>query len=429
MYATLICTSLLSLMALLCQPTDGRPFQAPLPREESGWQTGAGSANLVADPYPQLPLLSFDKRGKFKLAVFSDTHMLDGQTNPANVSNVNAATAAEVASYLRTESPDYVFHNGDVVSGEAANGTSVVEAAVKQLFTPLIKAKIPFSTTHGNHDNDNYCTHASLGDVERRIAPNLSYTRRAPAGVGGGDVGSDNYWVPIYPRSNAKRGSRPALLIWSLDSRSGKTLKEQGNTQIDSFVDPSVAIWLNRTSSNLQRAWGTLPPSLIFTHIPNHYFSSTQNADPYQDKIGGITDERPGNFPGNDSSPRTFSGLNEDKPLANQGDAGQDQPYLTALSRGSTGTSRIHALVSGHDHGNDWCAPSGLTTIKGEIVPICFAKKTGDGGYDYDNWNHGTRIFDFDLKTVEQSVNAYIRLKTGEKRYETRLDDAWSRKL
>lgn len=71
----------------------------------------------------------------------------------ANVSNVNAATAAEVASYLRKESPDYVFHNGDVVSGEAANGTQVIEAAVKQLFSPLIRAKIPFSTTHGNHDN------------------------------------------------------------------------------------------------------------------------------------------------------------------------------------------------------------------------------------------------------------------------------------
>lgn len=76
----------LGLLALLCQSTEARPFfQAPLPRDasqEAALLSSSEGSSTVADPYPTLPLLSFGKDGKFKLAVFSDTHMLDGQTNP-----------------------------------------------------------------------------------------------------------------------------------------------------------------------------------------------------------------------------------------------------------------------------------------------------------------------------------------------------------
>ena len=42
--------------------------------------------------------------------------------------------------------------------------------------------------------------------------------------------------------------------------------------------------------------------------------------------------------------------------------------------------------------------------------------------YDYDNWNHGSRVFEFNLDTVNSSVVTYIRFETGQKRYEVVLD-------
>lgn len=59
-----------------------------------------------------------------------------------------------------------------------------------------VEKRIPFSTTKGNHDNDVYSTHGQITDYEHELAPQLTYTRKAPAGVGGGSngEGSDNYW-------------------------------------------------------------------------------------------------------------------------------------------------------------------------------------------------------------------------------------------
>ena len=93
---------------------------------------------------------------------------------------------------------------------------------------------------------------------------------------------------------------------------------------------------------------------------------------------------------------------------------GQDLPFLNAITKGKAGKSRLHAIVSGHDHGNDWCAPSNVTTAAAQVLPLCFGKHSGFGGYDYDPWNHGARIFEFDLDSVDKSVRTYIRMLTGE---------------
>lgn len=62
-----------------------------------------------------------------------------------------------------------------------------------------------------------------------------------------------------------------------------------------------------------------------------------------------------------------------------------------------------------------WCAPGNVTTAANQIVPLCFAKHSGFGGYDDSLWNHGVRVFRFNLDTINQSVETYIRFLTGEK--------------
>jgi len=46
-----------------------------------------------------------------------------------------------------------------------------------------------------NHDNQANITHTEEIEREQKVAP-LSYTRKAPNGVGGTE-GPGNYWVPV----------------------------------------------------------------------------------------------------------------------------------------------------------------------------------------------------------------------------------------
>lgn len=342
-----------------------------------------------------------------------------------------------------------------MVSGEAAHNASEVRSAIEQILTPLKAAGVPFSTTKGNHDNEKYSTHGSITDMEHAFAPGLSYTKKAPAGVGGGMAGSDNYWVPIYRDAKAKRGSKPALLLWFFDSRSGKTrLSDTNGTgdeeqqEIPDWVDPSVGQWISSESQRLQRQWsetddadddqGSFPPSLIFTHIPAHEFVTTQSQEPYSSNTGGVSSEAPGNFT---TLHRAYPGLEADEHFGGQGGEstsyeGQDRAYLESFfldPQNPTSTSRCHGIVSGHQHGNDWCAPSSLRSRGMQSksrVPLCFAKHSGFGGYDEAKvWNHGVRVFHFNTTNVQTGVETYVKFLTGEKRYNVQLDEEWLNKV
>jgi hypothetical protein len=105
----------------------------------------------------------------------------------------------------------------------------------------------------GNHDNDKYSTHGLLTDIERNLSSSLSYTRKAPSGIGGGDTGTDNYWIPIYENTqSSKTSARPSLLLWFFDSRSGKEMISRGSAQIDDWVDASVASWIEEQTEAME---------------------------------------------------------------------------------------------------------------------------------------------------------------------------------
>ncbi|MCO5566209.1 hypothetical protein L7F22_019885 [Adiantum nelumboides] len=408
-------------------------------------------------PYPiNLPLLQFkpskQSESSFKVMVITDTHLLDDQTVPGNASNVAIASRNAVRTYVSQEQPDFVVHLGDLISGEAANNTKDVQNAIREILSPMKDKRIPFSTTKGNHDNDKYSTHGRITDIERNYAPSLSYTRKAPKNVGGGEYGTDNYWVPIFPSGFVDPNKvPPKVLLWFFDSRAGRKMLSQGSGPVDDWVDDSVADWINSETEKMEKAWGHVPPGLIFVHIPVHEHYTTQNDSPYSDHVGGVPDETPANYT---NKGLQYEGLNDDKPLASQGQendqceykfisninltlinsyfppsdiyAGQDRSFLNAFMESKAGKAYIHGIVSGHDHGNDWCAPSSLKSSVGQIVPVCFAKHSGYGGYDYDNWNHGARIFQFNEENVQSGVETYVRFETGEKRYSTNLNSKWA---
>jgi hypothetical protein len=95
-------------------------------------------------------------------------------------------------------------------------------------------------------------------------------------------------------------------------------------------------------------------------------------------------------------------------------DAGADQPFWDALT---LHVKNLHAVISGHDHGNEWCAREPTKN-----VVFCFDKHSGYGGYTGDGWGHGVRNILFQSPDPNVGLITWIRLEDGETRANVTLD-------
>ncbi|EJD43470.1 Metallo-dependent phosphatase [Auricularia subglabra TFB-10046 SS5] len=359
------------------------------------------SAVLLLNPYPGKPKVTFARDGSFKLLVFSDLHFGEnpwdwwGPEQDANSTRLMRRVLAD-------EKPDYSVINGDLITGENTfreNATKLID----EIVAPLNEARVPFSSVHGNHDNNVNITHAQEIAREQHVAPR-SYTRSAPPGVGGAQ-GPGTYWVPIYRKASDRA---PALVLWFFDSRAGitsnSTLEDQ--TPLPDWVDESVVPWLKSEIALQERAWGpaTSRGALAFVHIPPHIVESLQQSLNSTKDPGLNADEL-----GQGSTQSTLR--------TDLFGTDRDAPFWSALS---TEIPNLHAVVSGHDHGNEWCKRSGSS--KRDLV-FCFAKHSGYGGYGQPEWGYGVRMFRFKTAdSVTRSVETWIRLEEGEVRAKVRLD-------
>lgn len=340
------------------------------------------------NPYPGKPTLTFRKDGTFKVTVFSDLHFGE---NPWDAwgPEQDANSTRLMKRVLRDEKPDYVALNGDLITGDNTfkeNSTKLID----EIVGPLNAVKVPFSSTYGNHDNQINITHILELQREVQIAP-LSYTRSAPPGVGG-PGGPATYWVPIYTSHSARA---PRLLLWFFDSQGG--LKTD-NTPMPDWVDATVAPWLENEVKTMNSAWGSAPRHhLIFMHIAPFEIKKLQASINNQSNPG-LNADTLGDGSVQSSSP----------PLsACQNDC--DEPFWDALTS-QLGSENIVAIVSGHDHGNEWCAVEPTKN-----VVFCFDKHSGFGGYDSPGWNHGVRNFVFTAAGNKPlQVKSWIRYEEGE---------------
>ncbi|KAF5346665.1 hypothetical protein D9758_013216 [Tetrapyrgos nigripes] len=84
----------------------------------------------------------------------------------------------------------------------------------------------------------------------------------------------------------------------------------------------------------------------------------------------------------------------------------EDEPFWNAL----TGKIKnLKALISGHDHGNEWCAREPTKNII-----FCFDKHGGYGGYGEPEWGYGVRNLVFTSPKPDALVETWIRLEEGE---------------
>ncbi|KAK0439343.1 Metallo-dependent phosphatase [Armillaria borealis] len=260
------------------------------------------------NPYPDKPRITFRPDGTFKITVFSDLHFGEGPETIWGPEQDSNSTRL-MRKVLPEEKPDFAVINGDLITGE-----------------------IPFASSHGNHDNQVNITHLEEIIRERQVS-SFSYTRSAPPGVGG-EGGPGNYWVPVYAN---EEGQHPVLILWFFDSRGGFSPGEN-SIAVPDWVDSSTE-------------WGPAESrgALAFVHYSTVSLLELQ------------------------LFPLTLSkdtlGQGSTQATTQDSDSGKDEPFWNALNRY---VKNLHAVISGHDHGNEWCSRE---TAKNVI--FCFDKHSG----------------------------------------------------
>jgi hypothetical protein len=173
--------------------------------------------------------------------------------------------------------------------------------------------------------------------------------------------------LPLYAQKKDCNGT-PIAILWFFDSQGGAEFQAPAGSQnIPNWVEPSIAGWFLAEQAMLKKKWGKSLPSLAFVHIPPTAFLAVQNTF----------------LPNSGEESIHFPGLNDDVPLAAEGDGMQDVPFMQAL----VNTPGLHSVYLGHDHGDAWCAnwPNVAGVVNNGSTPhVCFCKHTGYGGYG--NW-------------------------------------------
>jgi hypothetical protein len=278
------------------------------------------------------------------------------------------------------------FKDGDLITGENTllwNSTKYLDVVVK----PLVEHNVRWSSAYGNHDSQYNLSREALFKEEDKYS--LSYTQHSPTRI----PGVTNYYLPLYAQEEDCDGT-PIAILWFFDSQGGGEFQAPaGSENIPNWVEPSVAAWFLTEQATLKKKWGKSLPSLAFVHIPPTAFLTVQN------NILPKAGEESTHFPG----------LNDDVPLAAEGDGTQDVPFMQAL----VDTPGLHSVYSGHDHGDAWCAnwPS-LAGVNhsGNTPHLCFCKHTGYGGYG--NWYRGSRNLKLSFGK-EMDVETWVRMENG----------------
>ncbi|KAF8157064.1 Metallo-dependent phosphatase-like protein [Crassisporium funariophilum] len=351
-------------------------------------------AKRAPDPHPGKPRITFSPEGEFKVTVFSDLHFGENPWESWGEEH-DAASVNLIRNVVGSEHPNYVVFNGDLVTGENTfkdNATTLVD----KIMRPVIEANTPFSSTHGNHDNQPNISH--LDEIERENSlSSLSYTRQAPSGIGGAG-GPGNYWVPV------SKLAEPSLILWFFDSRGGF---DSNNERLPDWVDSSVATWIESETQSMEAAWGPSSKrgAIAFVHIPPNVIMKAQE---------GLNSA---NNPGQNADALGAGGVQ----AGSTENLGKDAPFWDALNQH---VKNLHAVVSGHDHGNEWC-----TREPSKNVVFCFDKHSGYGGYTKAGWGQGVRNFKFTSTDPTSGVQTWIRMENGEQRAGVVLDQNYKRSL
>ena len=293
--------------------------------------------------------LRFSKNKTFKIVQFTDVHWI--ANNPA--SDIAGERMNEV---LDAEKPDLVIYTGDLVFGAPAK-----DGYMKAL-EPVLKRKLPFAVTFGNHDDESGMSREELLDLLKTLPGNLSTSTEGVSGV-------TNYVLTVASSADA---NKDAAVLYFFDSHS--YTKDEDLKHYD-WIKPDQISWYTTCSNGFAAAnGGKKLPSMAFFHIPLPEYNeavSNENA-----QMMGYRGEAA-------CSPKINSGL-----------------FAAMRSQGD-----IVATFVGHDHINDYL-------VNWRSIALCYGRYTGGCTvYNHIPGGNGARVIE--LTEGSRSFHTYIRIAGG----------------
>jgi len=307
----------------------------------------------------------FRSDGSFTVLQFTDTHYISG--DPRSRRALDCVNEA-----LDAVKPDLVIHTGDILFGRPDI------ASAREILQPLAARGIPFAVALGNHDSQFGSRREEVFQAIRDIPGCLN---RAPKE---GVYGCSNDVITLSGARGMER------VFYLFDSMDAVTLKWEEKKHCYDYIRQSQIAWYRAHSAQFAADNGGVPvPALAFFHIPLCEIKEAlaSGAQPV----------------GNNYEPPCPSRLN------------------SGLYAQFVEMQDVEAVVTGHDHDDDYVLPYGpLHFIYGRYSGCdTVYNHLGRNGWTEDEKISGTRIFRF--HEGKSGFETWVRLQGGEEQQKLSL--------
>ncbi len=287
--------------------------------------------------------LFFREDSTYKIIQFTDVHWESHQHG-------NASTLKVMNAVLEKEKPDMVVLTGDIVLSKYKNFEEL-KLAWHEVTKSIIKHRIPWVVTLGNHDSEGMCCRDSVYQCFINLPYNLNQRKSAC---------NYDFCLPVY-----NSDSLVSALLYFFDSNDYPTI--ESNSKYD-CIHPNQIAQYQMTSDSYTRINGMPIPALAFFHIPIPEFRKLCDEDA---EAIGHQKERV-------CSSEIENGLFA--AMKKQGD--------------------IMGVFCGHDHNNDCIGEV-------EYIALAYGRRTGSNAYG--NLTKGARVIV--LHQNQKTFDSWISLR------------------
>ncbi len=291
--------------------------------------------------------LYYNDDGSFRVLILADLHVR---------ANSNTTQIEErIKALVDKEQPNLVVFTGDNTIG--AGSEKSLRACLDKMVGYIEENEIPWCHVFGNHDREGALTNEQQQAIYESYEYCISKDVEGISGVG-------NYVHGIYNK-NGTLGS----VIYFLDSGTSNS------TYTYDYIQDDQIAWYKETSELLQEYnGGNLVKGMMAFHIPlieNQYaYNNRENVEIVYEAEGDRYEA---------ICPSSYD----------------TNLFETILLRGD-----VKAIVTGHDHNNDY-----MYNYYG--VKLCSAPTISKLGYSNSEEHEGARIFDLNLSTIE-NIETYV---------------------
>lgn len=305
---------------------------------------------FLADTLESKHTLKFDENGQFKVLVFSDLHLKTG--------GIPAVMDASIKKLVDREDPDLIILNGDNIQDTEIQSRATMRAVVNEAVDYIEERQIPWMHVFGNHDSESGFSRLE----QQRVYEGFEYCiskagEKSLTGVG-------NYVIPVYGSND----DTVKFTVWGLDSGDYLSAEDkEGLFPLHSafngyrdivynYIHYDQIEWYVKISKLLQEQNdGKIVPGLMSFHIPlQEFYTAWINRESL-----------------------TWNGEKREVIAASPHNSGL---FNALYSRGD-----IKAVVSGHDHKNNFMVEYGG-------IKLCYASTVSTNTY-HDADIHGARVF------------------------------------